>query len=93
MIDHELNINLLIIKYVNGSISEDEARILADWVIGSEQNAIYFRTMCRSFEQHLPASADAEAFWNRINDSDKTKQRVAPRRSALCSRLLEHNPH
>ena len=65
--EYELNINLLIIKYVNGTITEDEAVILANWVQGSEQNAIHFRTMYRSFEQHLPENSEAEAFWNRIN--------------------------
>ena len=83
--DYELNINLLIIKYVNGTISDQEATLLADWVKESEQNVIYFRTMCRSFEQHLPDNAEAEAFWNRIKPTvSKSAPAAAPRkRSSL----------
>ena len=69
--DYELNINLLILKYVNGSISEDEANLLAEWVKSSTQNARYFRSMCRSFENQLPATAEAEAFWTRMKDAGK----------------------
>ncbi|MBO5234328.1 MAG: FecR domain-containing protein [Alistipes sp.] len=69
--DYELNINLLILKYVNGSISEDEANLLAEWVKSSTQNARYFRSMCRSFENQLPATAEAEAFWARMKDAGR----------------------
>ncbi len=64
--DFELNINFLIRKYVGGILTDDEARLLAEWVKSSEQNARYFRSMCRSFESQLPATVGAEAFWNRI---------------------------
>lgn len=87
--DYELNINLLIIKYVNGTISDQEAALLADWVKESEQNVIYFRTMCRSFEQHLPDNAEAEAFWNRIKPTlNQNIPAAAPRkRSGLLKAI------
>lgn len=78
--DYELNINILILKYVNGTITEDEAVLLADWAKASESNTLYFQAMCSSFERQVASTADADLFWENLRKS------IVPRDKATAAR-------
>ena len=67
MINLDININLLIHKYANGTLTDDEAIYLAQWVRLSKQNASLFRATIDSiYRQSQDVTPEAEAFCERL---------------------------
>lgn len=67
MMNLDININLLIHKYVNGTLTDDEAIYLAEWVKLSKQNASLFRATVDSiYRQSQDVTPEAEAFCERL---------------------------
>ena len=75
MSNWEVNIEILIRKYILGTLTDSEAVFLSEWVKTSEQNARRFRTTVRYIEQmELLHTAESENFSRRVlNKEHKTK--------------------
>jgi len=66
MTEIDKDIDLLIIRYANGTLTDGDAIYLAEWVSQSPQNAAYFRRMVRKMEENGTTTTDAAAFWQRF---------------------------
>lgn len=74
----------LICKYINGTLSDDEAVRLAEWTRRSPQNAADFRSEIRLLESQMPAAPEAVAFWSRV-----AKERKVAVRPSLLARMTQ----
>ena len=86
MSNWDVNIEILIRKYILGTLSNSEAVYLAEWVKASKQNAERFRTAVRAIEQLEPQhTAQAENFSKRV--INKAFKKETPRTTTLLSQL------
>lgn len=86
MSNWDVNIEILIRKYISGTLSNSEAVYLAEWVKSSKQNAERFRTTVRAIEQlGSQRNAQAENFSKRV--INKAFKKEAPRKVALLPQL------
>lgn len=60
MVNLDINIDLLIRKYVNGSLNDSEAIYLSEWIKASRQNALLFRATLASISSE-PAEITPES--------------------------------
>lgn len=66
MSDWNINIELLIHKYASGTLNDNEALYLAEWVNSSAHNAALFRKMLRNIENtKMQPTPQAEKFCNK----------------------------
>lgn len=67
MTNLDININFLIHKYANGTLTDGEAIYLAEWVKCSKQNAALFRATLNSiYSQSQDATPEAKLFCERL---------------------------
>ena len=86
MSNWDVNIEILIRKYILGTLSNSEAVYLAEWVKSSRQNAERFRTTVRAIEQlESQHTAQAENFSKRV--ISKAFKKEEPRKVTLLSQL------
>lgn len=86
MSNWNVNIEILIRKYKNGSLSNSEAVYLAEWVKSSSQNAQHFRTVVRTIEQlDSQHNVQAERFCKRVIEKEFNKK--SARKAALLPHL------
>lgn len=85
MSNWNVNIEILIRKYKDGTLSNSEAVYLAEWVKSSSQNAQHFRTVVRTIEQlDSQHNVQAERFCKRVIEKEFNKK------SARKAVLLPH---
>ena len=86
MSNWDVNIEILIRKYILGTLSNSEAVYLAEWVKASKQNAERFRTTVRAIEQlESQHTAQAENFSKRV--ISKAFKKEEPRKVTLLPQL------
>lgn len=86
MSNWDVNIEILIRKYILGTLSNSEAVYLAEWVKASRQNAERFRTTVRAIEQlESQHTAQAENFSKRV--ISKAFKKEEPRKVTLLPQL------
>lgn len=86
MSNWDVNIEILIRKYILGTLSNSEAVYLAEWVKASRENAERFRTTVRAIEQlESQHTAQAENFSKRV--ISKAFKKEEPRKATLLSQL------
>lgn len=78
MTNLDINLDLLIRKYANGTLTNSEALYLAEWVKSSRQNAILFRAMLASINAESQAvPSEAELFCDTfLKENIKPQPRV-----------------
>ena len=87
MTEIDKDIDLLIIRYANGTLTDGDAIYLAEWVEQSPQNGLYFRRMLRKIESNGATTADAAAFWERFDRKRKGDAAAEPAVAAKGRRL------
>ena len=71
MSEWNINIELLIHKYTNGTLTDSEAVYLAEWVKSSKQNATLFRNLIHAIESSkMEPGQSAEAFCKRFTNQE-----------------------
>ena len=70
----DVNIEILIRKYILGTLSDSEAVYLAEWTKSSRENALHFRLTVRAIEQmEQLQTAHTEEFYKRVMKKDQKK--------------------
>ena len=82
----DINIEILIRKYILGTLSDSEAVYLAEWVKSSEQNAQRFRITVRAIEQMEPLhTKQTEEFYNRVVKKESRKLNISWKKISIAS--------
>lgn len=69
------HIKILINGYVGGTLDDEDAAVLAEWVNRSEENAACFRREVRTLLDGGATTSDAVNFWNRVSERKKQSSR------------------
>lgn len=86
MLKWDINIEILIRKYKNGTLSNSEAVYLSEWVKSSKQHAAQFYATVRAIEQlEQQYTVQAEKFSERV--INKAFNKEIPRKAALLGKL------
>lgn len=82
----DVNIEILIRKYILGTLSDSEAVYLAEWTKSSRENALHFRLTVRAIEQMEPLhTKQTEEFYNRVVKKEKKKLHISWKKISIAS--------
>lgn len=87
MTETDKDIDLLISKYADGTLTPVEAIGLAEWVERSRQNAVRFRRTLRAIEDKGTTTSDAVSFWQRLSQERQPSQRTVGRFAAMTAAM------
>ena len=86
MSNWDVNIEILIRKYILGTLSDSEAVYLAEWVKSSEENAQRFRITVRAIEQMEPLhTKQTEELYNRVVNKENKKFNISWKKISIAS--------